>query len=252
MISFKELYLKEASGLDLDLKKMYMSFNSLYFGDELPKDIPISWYKSKRLAGEIAIAVKGRGAYKEVAYVAHLKISNVLERDKKSVVAIMLHEMIHVYVAAVLRSTESHGPEFEKKRKEISTKSGIDIPKTDAMDSLGLSSALKEKKKNHLVVLYVDKQNGAYVKLYAESSKNQKKEIIEYFDYNQKYIVKKYKIVMIGVAPTALHHTLSVKRKFDRFGGVGGGFAIQPEDFKELTSHWKSNKSDVIKVIAGK
>ena len=50
------------------------------------------------------------------------------------------------------------------------------------------------KKKNHLVVLYVDKQNGAYVKLYAESSKNQKKEIIDYFDYNQKYIVKKYKL----------------------------------------------------------
>ena len=97
MKTFKQ-YLEEASGLDLDLKKMYMTFNSIYFGDELPKDIPISWYKSKRLAGEIAIAVKGRGEYKEVAYVAHLKISNVLERDKKSVVAIMLHEMIHVYV----------------------------------------------------------------------------------------------------------------------------------------------------------
>jgi hypothetical protein len=242
--TFKQLYL-EASGLDLDLQKMYMTFNKIYFDDELPKDIPISWYRSKKLAGEVAVAVRGR----EVVGVGHLKISNVLEREKKSVVAIMLHEMIHVYVAAVLKSRESHGPEFEKKRKEISRKSGIDIPKTDAMDSLGLSADLKEKKKNHLVVLYVNMQGAAYVHLYAESAKNQKDEINAHFDRYEKHIKGKYKIVMIGVAPTNLHHTLSVKRKFKR-GGVGGGFAIEPDDFKALTAHWKSNRSDVIKVIA--
>ena len=243
--------LSEASGLDLDLKKMYTTFNKLYFNNELPNDFPISWYKNKRLGGEVAVVVKGRGPSREVVRVGHLKISNILERDKKSVVAILLHEMVHVYVAAVLRSVEHHGPEFEKKRKEISKKSKIDIPMTDAMDSLGLNSTLKEKKKNHLIVLYVNKQMGAYVHLYTESVKNQKDEIIDHFDSYEKRLVEKYKIVMIGVAPTNLHHTLPVKRKFKK-AGVGGGSAIQPEDFKALTAHWKSNKSDVIKVIAGK
>ena len=175
--------LSEASGLDLDLKKMYTTFNKLYFNNELPNDFPISWYKNKRLGGEVAVVVKGRGPSREVVRVGHLKISNILERDKKSVVAILLHEMVHVYVAAVLRSVEHHGPEFEKKRKEISKKSKIDIPMTDAMDSLGLSSALKEKKKNHLIVLYVNKQMGAYVHLYTESVKNQKDEIIDPVSY---------------------------------------------------------------------
>lgn len=58
--------LSEASGLDLDLKKMYTTFNKLYFNNELPNDFPISWYKNKRLGGEVAVMVKGREALEKL------------------------------------------------------------------------------------------------------------------------------------------------------------------------------------------
>lgn len=249
VMSFKK-FLDEESGLNLNLKKMYDTFNGLYFNNELPKDLSVSWYKSKTLGGEVSVLVKKISKYKkEVVKVNHLKISNVMERSKKDLVAILLHEMVHVWVAVNNIHENMHGPAFEEKRKDIEKVSGISIPKTEAIGAIGLSDKLKQKTKDVIVVVYVNKKMQSYVQLYSDKSNIQ--DILTHFEKYRKVLEDKYLIVMIGKANTNLHHQRTVKRAF-KATGVGGGQAITSEDFSNLKEYWKNNRNNLYLVISVK
>jgi hypothetical protein len=241
----------EERALDMNLPKMYMTFNRLYFNNELPKDLKVGWYKNKKLGGEVSIMVRKINRFKrEIVSIVHLKISNLLERSKKDIVGIMLHEMVHVWVAVQgIDEAAMHGPVFREKLKEIAKKSGIVIPATEAMANLGLSDKLKEKKKTVGVVLYVKPDMKAYVQLFSETTMtSQFEEIKKHYSSYEDILKRNYRVFMVGIATTSLHHQHSVKRKWKR-DGVGGGSAITPEEFKELSQHWKEHPRNIFQMI---
>lgn len=138
-----------AKNMGYDLQAKYNLFNGMYFENRLPK-IPLKWGSLKTKSGEVKWHVKpgdgvperarGRGirrnfsGYVFVPGTMTMTISSNYLRDEKSLDGILLHEMIHVWMVAVEnRIEENHGPNFERMRREISAKSGIDLPLTDAV-----------------------------------------------------------------------------------------------------------------------
>lgn len=143
------------SAPDYDLQGRYDEFNRLYFGGELPR-IPVSFKPLKTVGGKVEFSVQGQkndprlirlGApkYKHASMVPgsmKLVISSAYLRVPADIDAILLHEMIHVWEAAVAKVFgENHAITFLNKRKELIAASGIDIPLTDSTKGLELVNA---------------------------------------------------------------------------------------------------------------
>lgn len=139
-------YLKELENIISEkftvdrMQELYDEYNEKYFNNELP-DIPLKTNRSRRTGGTVL-------AYKNKATgdirIEHLTISNFFEKDEEALKKIMLHEMIHVYFLNK-GIIEGHGARFERMRKELSEKSGIDIPRTEDVSAYGVSDDIKSK-----------------------------------------------------------------------------------------------------------
>lgn len=133
------------SVMNYDPQSKYDEFNQKFFGGELP-NIPIEWGNLKNVGGEVTFKFKAKpGAparlkhqrrdwnhYEMVPNTMKMVISRTLLRDEAALDGIMLHEMIHVYMAAIAGLVgENHGVHFERMRRELSVKSGMNVPLTD-------------------------------------------------------------------------------------------------------------------------
>lgn len=127
------------------LGKMYASFNSRYFGGELP-GVHISEKRSKNILGAAEATVQYRNGRKEPKVppewvtVTGIWLSNSYNMTPEVIEKIMLHEMIHVwcYSQGIIRTfgDPSHGLEFKKKRDAIAKASGLDIPMAETKDAV--------------------------------------------------------------------------------------------------------------------
>ena len=241
---FVEALITEKVMPQLDLLDSYNSLNKLYFQGELPNNFPIVWYKNKRLGGEVGLQVLKRT--KEVVKINHLKISNTLKRSNEDIISILLHEMIHVWVAHKKLNDYGvmHGSIFMSKLKELNTRYNLKIPATEAIGKLDLADEYKDKTKEYIVSLYVNKENKAFVTLHNKSVSDP---LAHYTKYKH-HIEKRYKLLLVGVMPTNLYHTLSVKRTLKTFGGAS---AVEPHVFAEISAYFKENKNKIIIAIRG-
>ena len=253
MKSFKS-HLAEAAS-KFDLKKAYSAYNTLYFGGELPTDFPIGWYKSKKLGGEVSITVmktRSTGAVKIVG-IKHLKISNVYARSDEAFSVILLHEMVHVWVAHQgVHEISQHGPVFNSKRRELNTKFNLSIPETEVMDKSELSDEFTQDLKRHFVVMFVHKDSRASVALYSEATaKKNSAQIKADFDALDARDYVPYKIILAGMVPTNLHHTKKVSRTTKGITRNLGSL-VEPHVFAEISGHLKNNRGDLFKAIQGR
>lgn len=157
--------------MNYDLQKKYNDFNQKFFAGELP-DIPITWSNRKGVGGLVSYRFKAKpgtpvrqkharrnyGDYELIPGTMKMTISRNFLRDEGSLDGIMLHEMIHVYMASIAGLIgEQHGPNFMKMLRELSTRSGIDIPLTDDTSDYVINP---ENKIKEFVVMLVRKSNG--------------------------------------------------------------------------------------------
>ncbi len=132
----KEMALTEAKGDESimeALRAKYREYNQLYFNNQLPI-IPMRWGALKHSTAHVGfktIGKKGIG-FRLLENSMIMVFSNKYKRDAESLFPILLHEMIHVYVVAIIGELdEHHGKHFNTMLDALRKKSGIDIPLTD-------------------------------------------------------------------------------------------------------------------------
>jgi len=129
---------------NVNLDQLYRKFNQKYFNGQLPV-VKTKWSNKRRSMGAVvANRVKATG----VISIKHLEISKHLDIDEEKLSALMLHEMIHVYVLFVLQLSErsgGHGTEFHKKRGELNRKTPFVIPASEDYNEFEVSPHIKIK-----------------------------------------------------------------------------------------------------------
>jgi hypothetical protein len=234
----------EEGAADLNLPKMYSTFNKLYFDNELPTNLKVTWFKSKSVGGVASATYDKRT--KSFISINGIKLSSVLKRSKKHVVALLLHEMIHiwVYVQGIPYTggrDKSHGWEFQDKKKEIERKSGIQIPDTEDIQDAELGDHLKGKTKRLGIIAYVKKDMGVSINFFTEKMMKEKSaEIVAYHEKYESHVTGNYRLVLIGFASTDLHAKFPVKRSWKK--GIGGGIHVSQDEFKAVTGAMASEK----------
>lgn len=156
-----------------NLDQLYKELNRKYFDNELP-EVKTKWSNSTRTSGKVRMLYWRQQNRIEIK---HLEISKHTEMTQDRLYGLMIHEMIHVYVAAVLGVAEttggdkSHGLEFEFKRRELQRVTPFEIPLTeDATESI-VSSHVKIKP----VVAIIRGSNSIFAITEAAFEKNMEK-----------------------------------------------------------------------------
>ena len=172
------LRLKKLAGLteavgDYNLQAKYQQFNQSLFNNQLP-EIPIRWATMKNVGGKVTYEISRstpapnprmvRLGYAKKSDGAVLKpetlqmaISDLYRRSEIALDAIMLHEMVHVYMAITGNFGEQHGPKFQDMCRRISAKVGFEVPMKDSVDGLELASMDTKP----VGVLILEKPSGA-------------------------------------------------------------------------------------------
>ena len=126
------------------LEQKYSEFNRLYFDSKLPT-IPIRWGKLKYATAHVGFTTIGlKGGAKRFHGGLHMVFSDKYDRPAETLFPVLLHEMIHVYIVAILDDIEDdHGPVFKRLRGDLMARSGIDIPMTDRVKDFDLKRPVK-------------------------------------------------------------------------------------------------------------
>jgi len=148
-------YIDRTAGIrdDFDLKSRYRYWNTRLFGGELT-DVPLGWTRSKTIGGRVVARalILNRELYKRTGQaditVRKLELSDFMKMDQDRADAILIHEMIHVWVMTKLGLNErpgGHGANFYAKLREMKSNSGLDIPVTEQIDVLEVSDDVEAK-----------------------------------------------------------------------------------------------------------
>lgn len=138
-----------------DPKAKYDEFNRLYFDGVLP-DIPIEFASLKGVGAVVLCRILHATKALEPGSL-RMRISNKFKKTEAQLDALLLHEMIHVYLISRGHYREQHGPRFKAMLRVIREKSGIDVPMTEDEEGELVDSTAKP-----LGVLLVHKMEGGF------------------------------------------------------------------------------------------
>jgi hypothetical protein len=151
MRTFKEIAKEQAEfikfcdmneSVDYDIKKKYVYYNKLLFEGNLPM-VPLKFRRTKKAGGSVKIEyyTSGRGSRKRVDdfKILELYLSTFKLRTEEQMDQILVHEMIHVWMAVnglhEGYNVELHGNEFVQKKNELQHKLPFEIPMADYLES---------------------------------------------------------------------------------------------------------------------
>ena len=232
---FEELFEVAEHYDDAYLKKKYDYYNKLLFSGKLP-DIPIKYAKMKGMGGavkyktrfipgapepnrmRVRLGLESRYSNRELVSMI-LQISTLYTRDAKSIDAILIHEMIHVYFLSTGDLEETHGIKFLRMRSELSKKVGFEIPLTDNVK--GLEVAEVSDQKFGFVLRYEDFGNGMNVMLTMLNAKFLQENVEAFKNRWKEYPFK----TIIGIS----HGVASSKYKLQRKPGKYGFDTYKPD-----------------------
>lgn len=134
-----------------DLQRRYAELNQQLFNGTLPT-IPIYWDALTSMGGKVQFKVKvqrddwGRVQRTLIPESVFMVITNVYQRDQANLDGLLVHEMIHVWFAAVEHDYhEQHGPLFMRKLRELQATVDFTIPLTDGVAGLDVATHVKTK-----------------------------------------------------------------------------------------------------------
>ena len=129
------------------VKKRYRFFNSKVFDGELPENITFKIRPLKGAYGHVISQWRGN----EYAGIKEFNISSLYEFSEEIFDGIILHEMCHVYNAAIDQFKQAgHGSLFNKIRRHAASKSGIDVP---ISEEIGEIRIIQDKIKPYLIIV---------------------------------------------------------------------------------------------------
>lgn len=110
------------------IKERIAHFNSLIFGGELPP-IPVKLVRARTFLGKVQF--RRKKTFLSRSYVCSdflMKISVSYEFDGSLLDNVLVHEMIHYYLAYKgIEDTSAHGREFRRMMNEINSRYGLQI-----------------------------------------------------------------------------------------------------------------------------
>ena len=113
------------------MSERYNHYNQTLFNNQLPA-IPIYFKPLKGLGGKVDYRIRKTATSKTlVPDSMTMTFSNIFKKTEEQLVSVLLHEMIHVYLASIGDFDDNHGPAFRKKKLELEYKTGIKIPITE-------------------------------------------------------------------------------------------------------------------------
>jgi hypothetical protein len=101
-------------GTNADLRYMYLDFNRRYFGNRLPKDMPV-YFDDIDCLGHTAVA-------KQTFRPEYIRISKRLRFSNRMSAMTLFHEMCHVETPKY----RGHGPWFRKRMKQLAKAGAFD------------------------------------------------------------------------------------------------------------------------------
>jgi len=220
-----------------NLKALYSLLNSKYFNGALPEDLPVAFKKMKRRGGEAqAMSIRdtaGRKIYKQGTAKIFIA-ARFFEQDKLT--AILLHEMIHVYLFINGDFVTSHGGEFERMRRDLSHKSGIEIPVTED-DAHEDEFPDDDKSYGFLIFIYAKRVDCVIIpeKLALSNGLEFKQKIERLIEMN--HFQHDLDLVQLMIAKSYISQRHTVNRSFDVF-------ALRRAKFFSLTNKDYSSFKD--------
>ena len=125
-----------------DLQTWFEELNRAYFGSKLPMPRLALSRASTRL-GSMSFCQRRR-LFKTELYGFTIRISTYYNQDQRGYRTVLLHEMIHYYIAFMrIADTSPHGPAFKKIMNWLNAKHGWDI---------SVSSKLRREARMHPAV----------------------------------------------------------------------------------------------------
>lgn len=142
----------------IDPQARYREFNRKYFGGKLPADLPITLKPLKGRSGSCkftlaAIAPHTIATLQEVnryrpvdanmgrVTLKGIDLSSLMRYDEGDFDGILLHEMVHAYLAITGWPFETHGREFLEEARHVQAESGVRIPLTHDTSGAEVSKA---------------------------------------------------------------------------------------------------------------
>lgn len=140
------------------LKQLYDAFNTRLFDGKLP-DIPIEYAKLKTVGGIVHTKIRripgqmirslnrySPETHEIVPGSMRLQISSIYQREEAAIHGLLVHEMIHVWLIAVEHDyNDNHGSKFLAKRRQLASQVDFNIPLTDSVTGLQLTTAATRK-----------------------------------------------------------------------------------------------------------
>jgi predicted SprT family Zn-dependent metalloprotease len=231
LLGFSQFLLSEQLA-KINLEQLYNKYNRELFNSKLPTNFPIKWNTSKRSAGKVRFRISGSKRFPEFKEIISFEVSKVLENTEEEVIAIVLHEMIHVYlldkgIVYTSGGDRSHGKEFEEKRRELSNRVGIEIPRSEEVTHKKVSAELKPKE---VIAIVADRHGEKSVSFYTPAKfLSDIDRLLEF--YKEKLIdTGKIQSMDIGLIKTNLTHKYPVFRSISSFQSM----SVNPDELKEI------------------
>lgn len=138
------------------LEQWFEQFNRLYFAGELP--LPrLALSKARTRLGTMSCR-RERSFLKTVLKDFTIRVSTYYEQDQRGYQTVLLHEMIHYYIAFKgLRDDAPHGRIFRRMMTELNTRHGWNISVSTSMR--GAATTVKKPQQQRLV-LTIKMKNG--------------------------------------------------------------------------------------------
>lgn len=135
------------------VKEKFGEFNRLFFGGKLPT-LPICMSNARTFLGACTYKRKKNWLGKTVLYDFKLKISKRLDLPENDIEDIIIHEMIHYYIAInKMKDSSAHGPLFRQMMNDINTKYGRHITISHKMTSEQHLASADKTEKWHVVAV---------------------------------------------------------------------------------------------------
>lgn len=124
-----------------NIKEKFDFYNKTLFDNSIP-NIPLSFKRMKGFGGVFKAKVRRykNGVVEYVDNSGSIVLSTNYVRNEEQYDGILIHEMIHAWMAIVEKDpSEHHGPKFMRKLRELNKKTLFNIPKTEKVSELELS-----------------------------------------------------------------------------------------------------------------
>jgi hypothetical protein len=175
------------------IKKEFIKFNSLYFDGKLPMPI-IKLSHARTQLGALAYKNEWLWGRRIRCFDYTIKLSTYYDMTERQAQNILIHEMIHYYIAYFrIRDSRPHGVKFQKMASDLNRKYGWEIKAIeDLNDGWKVSEYYRKKEEQkpprQYLVLALKVNSGKYYfcnispKAYAKLEKEylHRKEILQY------------------------------------------------------------------------